>query len=248
MNFINMFMQQPLTFTILIGAIVLYFMFDQKAKYGNKKTAKDIEKMTPEEYAKYKKEMKINEEERSRKKKTNLTKRYSNIYDERHYEAAPTDGTSVYQKGLSTVSQKKKRITSRAMERLPDYRHYLEEVCVKNLNHLARNMEMINYDCADDIYYLQKKGYFKDVTIDETYCRIIYKGQGIEEEFDNTILTGENSPFHIENNFEGEQVPGLNRVHECPHCGTPNIIDTDTKEYNCYYCLDKVYVKGKNKK
>lgn len=245
---------QPLTFLLLIVALIFYFFFEQKSK-NKKLNTKEINNMSSEERAKYKQEQKQLKYEKTRKNKTNHKERYSNIYDERHYESAPKDGTSLHQKGTSGISYKNKNKHSNAMERLPDYKHYLDDVREKNLNHLARNLEIINSDCADDIYYLQKKGYFKNVEIDESNCRIFYKDQAFnsefvtEEEMEEIKNLGNNNPYEIlKTDFEGEHVPGLNITHICPHCGTPNIIDSDTKEYNCYYCLDKVLVNKINKK
>lgn len=252
---VNLFKENPLAMTVLVCAIIAYFVFDQIAKNKNKKSSKDLKNMTPEERAEYKKELKQMEIERTKKNKTNSRRSVSNTYDERHYESAPTDGTSLHQKGNSSVSYKNTKKGSRAMQRLPEYEHYLNEVREKNLNHLARNLEIINNDCADDIYYLQKLGYFKNVEINESSCRIFYKDQAFnsefvtEEEKNAFEELGKDNPYEIlKTDFEGEHVPGINITHVCPHCGTPNIIDSDTKEYNCYYCLDKVIVSGKNKK
>lgn len=251
----KMFEDSPITVIVLIIAIGLYFFFEQKSKNKNKKSSKEIREMTQEERAEYKKIKKQAEIKRTKKIKNNTSKRVSNVYDERHYESAPKDGTSLYQKGASRVSYKNKKARAGAMERLPEYEHYLNEVREKNLNHLARNLEMINNDCTDDIYYFQKLGYFKNVEINESSCRIFYKDQAFNSEFVNEEEKnafeelGKDNPYEIlKTDFEGEHVPGVNITHVCPHCGTPNIIDTDTSEYNCYYCLDKVIVKGKNKK
>lgn len=244
---------QPLAFLLLAVALILYFIFDQK-KYKNKKNAQDINKMSPEERAKYKQEQKDLKYKKTKNKKYNHKESYASTYDERHYESAPKDGTSLHQKGNSSISYKNKSKHSKSLERLPDYKHYLDDVREKNLNHLARNLEIINADCADDIYYLQKKGYFKNVEIDESNCRIFYKDQAFNSDFVSDDERKEfedlnNNPYEIlKTDFEGEHVPGVNITHICPHCGTPNIIDSDTKEYNCYYCLGKVLVGKTNKK
>ncbi len=255
MDIIGMFKSSPLTFIILIIAVVAYFVLSEKARQSGKKSAKEINKMTDEERAEYRKSEKERKLEKSQKKRTNYSTRTSTVYDERHYESAPKDGTSLHQKGVSGVKHIQKNKASRAMERLPEYKHYLEEIRIKNLNHLARNLELINNDAVDDIRQLQKKGYFKNVEINEATCRIFYKDQAFNSDFitDDEMKSfedaGKDNPYEIlKTDFEGEHVPGVNITHTCPHCGTPNIIDSDTKEYNCYYCLDKVVVKGKNKK
>ena len=251
---IKFFKEQPIMSILLVGSAILYFYFDNSSKKRNsKKSQKEINEMTEEEREAYKKEMKEKEIERTRNTKSNKKIHISNLYDEKHYESAPKDGTSIYRKGNSVVSFNNKKKGSRAMELLPDYKHYLEEVREKNLNHLARNLEMINNDCVDDIKYLQKRGYFKDIEIDESNCRIFYKDQAfnnevVTEEKNNTFQVTNNNPYEIlKTDFEGEHILGINIQDVCPHCGTPNIIDSNTKEYNCYYCLDKVVVKGKNK-
>lgn len=251
---INFFKEQPLIAILLVCALVAYFYFDNKTKKDIKgKTPKEIANMTPEERAAYKKEMKEKEIKRTQNTKSNTHVHTANVYDERRYESAPKDGTSLHHKGTGGVSFINKK-TSNAMALLPEYEHYLNEIREKNLNHLARNLEMINNDCVDNIKYLQKRGYFKNVQIDEAKCRIFYTDQATNSEFiteeeKNAFEELENNPYEIlKTDFEGEHVPGINIQHVCPHCGTPNIIDSDTKEYNCYYCLDKVVVKGKNKK
>lgn len=249
---INFFKENPITGVLLVGAVILYFYFDNSTK--KTKNQKEINEMTQEERAAYRKKMKENKIETTRSIKSNKKVHTSNVYDERHYESAPKDGTSLHHKGNSSVSFDSKKKGSRAMSLLPDYKHYLEEVREKNLNHLARSLEMINNDCVDDIRYLQKRGYFKDIEIDEANCKIFYKDQVfnneyIVEEENNIFEAVDNNPYEIlKTDFEGEHVPGINIQHVCPHCGTPNIIDSQTEEYNCYYCLDKVVVKGKNKK
>lgn len=246
---INIIKEQPFIFSILAITLIGYFYFNQKSKYGNHKTDKEIANMSEEERAKYKQEQKKEKYNKSKRKNINYSERHSSVYDERHYDFAPKDGTSIYRKGLSSVSQKKKNITSKAMERLPEYKHYLEDVKEKNLNHLARNLELINSDCADDIKLLQKKGYFQNITVDESYCKIIYNDLNSDNNEEINDFENINSPYEIlQKDFEGEHVHGINITHNCPHCGTPNIIDTDTFEYNCYYCLDKVFVKERNKK
>ena len=255
MDIIGMFKSSPITFIVLIIVIIAYFILNEKAKNSGEKSAKEINKMSEQERAEYRKEQKEKQFEKSKRKKTNHSTRVSTVYDERHYENAPKDGTSLYQKGISTVRHVNKQKSCRALERLPEYQHYLDEIRIKNLNHLARNLEIINADAVDDIKLLQKKGYFKNVEINEVNCRIFYKDQAFNTDFsnENNELSIENmdtdNPYEIlKTDFEGEHVPGINVTHNCPHCGTPNVIDSDTKEYNCYYCLDKVIVNGKNRK
>lgn len=256
MNFITNFIkEQPFVSVLLVLGIGAYLYFNKKTKKEQGgKSAKEIAEMTPEERAEYRKQIKEKEIERTRNIKSNKKVHTENVYDERHYESAPKDGTSLHHKGNSSVNVISKKKGDRAMRLLTEYEHYLNEVREKNLNHLGRSLEMINSDCVDDIRYLQKRGYFKDVEIDEAKCRIFYNGQAFNEELiteeeKDAFDALENNPYEIlKTDFEGEHIPGINMKHVCPHCGTPNIIDSNTEEYNCYYCLDKVIVKGKNKK
>ena len=184
-------------------------------------------------------EIKQQQIKNSKKKKINYSQTtYSSIREPSNDHILPTDGTSIHQKGMSGLKKNdKKKNVQETLSRLPKYEYLLNEKRETNLNHLARELEIINDQVITDLKYFKKKKHlFLNVNADIITCTVSYS-----DDYEPIIDDTDNNIDNEVDYTDEESIDSDGNIKcKCPKCGTINTISINEKEYRCFYCLNKI--------